>query len=873
MQEWIWRLKAMLRRDRMTGEKAEELELHLSMEVEAGLRQGLSPEEARRQARLRVGLLSEGIESAREEFGFRWLDGAVGDFRHAFRALIRNRGFGTVAVLVLSASVAINTIIFCMLDGVVLRPLPYRLPRQLVRLYDSSPPGAPKFAMALGRYTDYRANSRTLESIALYTGRDMEFNAGEGHSQQATGVAITSDYFAVLGTAPYLGRAFTDADLRSTDRNVIISYRLWRERFQSDPAIVGKTIRLDREPWTVIGVAPDGLQHVGGDYRSPLQGETVDIWTPLAMDGPEIAIRAYHYCNAVARIRDEFTESQARTELGILAASYSQRYPDYGKWDVRVEPLLNEVTGRSRQVIWLLVAAGGLVLLVACANIAGLCLARGVTRRKELSLRRALGANRWQLIRVGLAENLLIGAAGAVLGLLMAGLGLPLLRHLLPEDFPRAHEIALSATGAIFAAAIAVAVVLIAGLLPVGASDTVESQRVTQGRDSRRMRTLLVAGEIALAGLLCAGALFLLRSYWEIEARDHGFNPAGVLTFHLKVPEIDQAKPGSMARLYDAIALKIADIPGVTSVGASTNLPWSGYDENAGFEIVGEPAGPNSDKGARYQAATPGYFEAMGMRLVSGRLFDRVRDASGQPPALIVNDALANRYFPGGKVVGAEVRNGGQNRRIIGVVQSIQDSPADLETKPAYWYPLDQVEYDSVFFAVRTRSLEPASLTSAVTGAVHAVDPELALAEIRTLQNRADSSLAARRFALWLFQSFAVLALVLAAAGIYGLLAYTVQQRHQEFGIRAALGATRIDLWKMILSDGLRMASAGAFCCVLLIPLGGKVLGTFLFNVKPFDLLTIAGAPAVLLAVTILASLGPARSATQSDPAFSLRED
>jgi macrolide transport system ATP-binding/permease protein len=872
MREWIWRVKAMLRRGRMAAEKVEELELHIGMEVEAGLRQGLSAEEARRRARLRVGLVSEGVELAREELGFRWLDSVVIDLRHAFRALTRNRGFGTVTMLVLSASVAINTLIFCMLDGVVLRPLPYQSPEQLVRLYDSTA-GTPKFPMALGRYLDYRANAKSLQSIALYTGGSMELTASRGHSKQLIAVAITPDYFAVLGKAPFLGRAFTAADLHTGVRKVILSYRLWRDRFQSDPAILGKAIRLDREPWTVIGIAPERFQHIGGDYRSPLQGETVDIWAPLTLDGPEMMIRAYHFCNAVARIRDGFTAAQARKELEILAARYSQRYPDFGKWTVRMEPLLNEITGRSRQVVWLLAMAGGLVLLVACANIAGLCLARAVTRQKELALRRALGATRWQLVRVGLTENLLIGVAGAILGLLLANAGLPLLRRLLPTDFPRAHEIAVTGMAAAFAAAIAIATVLIAGVLPWGASNALQSQRVTSGRDSRRLRSVLVAGEIALAGLLCAGALFLLRSYWEISARDHGFNSAGALTFHLRVPRTGDAGPGTLARVYGAILLKIGEIPGVASAGASTNLPWSGYDENSGFEIVGAPPDRNNDKGGRYQAATPGYFEAAGMRLLNGRLFDRARDAKGQPFTLIVNDALAKRYFPNGKAVGASLRVAGQNRRIIGVVEGIQDSPADLDTKPAFWFPFEQSEYESLFFVVRSARADPASLTPAVTAAGHAVDPEVALDEIQTLQSRADSALAGRRFALWLFQSFAILALALAAAGIYGLLAYSVQQRHKELGIRAALGASRADLWKMILCDGLKMASAGAFCCLLLAPLGGSFLRSFLYNVKAFDLLTVAGAPAVLLTVAVLASLGPARSATRSDPAFALREN
>ena len=871
MSEWIWRVKAILRRNRMSAEKREELELHLGLEVEEGIRLGLSPEEARRRAKMRAGVVSEEMEPVRREFGFHWMNGAAGDIRHAFRALTRNRGFVAVAVLVLSASVAINTLIFCMLDGVVLRPLPYKSPERLVRLYDITP-GTPKFPMSRGRFVDYRANARSIESMALYTGNDVELTATEGHSKRLSALAITSDYFSVLGKTLFLGRAFTDSDLRASVRKVIISYPLWREQFHSDPEIIGKAILVNRRPETVVGVAPKGFQHIGGEYRSPLQGETVDLWMPLQMDSPETPMRAYHFTNVVARVRGGFTLAQSRQELGILAARYSQRWPAFGKWSVRVEPLLDEVTGRSRQVIWLLMVAGGLVLLVACANIAGLCVARAVARRKELALRHALGANRWQLLRVGLAENLLIGITGAAVGLLLAGAGLPLLRQLLPADFPRAQEIALSGMSAVLAIAVALATVFIAGLLPSGFGGTLESQRATAGRDSRKLRTALVAGEVALAGLLCAGALFLLRSYLQIGARDHGFNPAGVLTFQLTVPTNDRTKPGTVARVYDEILRRIREIPGVTSAGATTNLPWSGYDENTGFGIVGRTADKDDQPEARYQAASAGYFEAAGMRLVSGRFFEQARDANGQPPTIIVNDALAKRYFPGGDAVGAVV-DMGEKRRIVGVVQGIQDSPADLDVKPAFWYSLDQAEFGSVFFAVRAANVDPASLTGAVTNAVHEADPELAVAEVRTLQNRANGALAARRFALWLFQSFAILALVLAAAGIYGLLAYIVQQRRRELSIRVALGARGSDLRNMVVGDGLKMAAAGAACCLLLIPIGGKLLQSFLFNVKAFDLFTIAGALAALLAVALLASLGPAHAATQSDPAVALREE
>ena len=844
VRELFWRLKAMLRRDRLTDEREAELQFHHDMAVEAERRRGAPADDAVRRARMRAGVVSHGVEATRASMGIRWLDGAILDVRHAVRALTRNRSFGAVAVLVLAASVAITTLIFFMLDGVVLRPLPYRSPERLVRIYEAGET-QPKFPLSIGRFLDYRAHARSLESIALYTGQDVELSGVDGRSEQLTGVFITSDFFSVLGTAPRLGRAFTDADLRQKTRLVILSHRVWRDRFASDPAIVGKPIRLDREAWTVVGVAPEGFQHIGGEYRSPLQGESVDVWLPQALDLSEGGLRGAHFCNAIARVRPDVTEAQVRDELDRMAAAYSSRYPKFGAWRARVEPLASEVTGRSRQIVWLLMAAGVLVLLVACANIAGLSVARAVARRDELSLRRALGASRWQLARVGLAENLVIGLVGAALGLALAGLGLPLLRQLLPLDFPRAHEIGLTVRGGAFAVAVAMATSVLAGLLPSFGREGVAStqHRATASPVTRRLRTALVVGEIALAGLLCAGALFLLRSYEEIGARDHGFRAESALTFRVTVQRAGRPNRGDVARGYEDIRSRILGIAGVSSVGASTNLPWSGYDENTGFRMVGVTAEGDDGPGARYQGAGPGYFEAVGMKLLAGRLFDPTRDAIGQPNTLIVNDALVSRYFPKGGALGAKVRVFGGEREIVGIVGGVRDFPADPDTKPGLWFPLGQIEFQPVFYVVRSAGVAPASLTSAVTAAVHAVDPDLPLADVRTLDGRAAAALASRRFALWLFQAFALLALVLAAAGVYGLLAYVVRQRRKELGIRAALGASRGSLWTMVLGDGLRMAVIGAVLCAALVPVGGSLLQTFLYNVKSFDLVAMAGAP------------------------------
>jgi hypothetical protein len=316
-------------------------------------------------------------------------------------------------------------------------------------------------------------------------------------------------------------------------------------------------------------------------------------------------------------------------------------------------------------------------------------------------------------------------------------------------------------------------------------------------------------------------------------------------------------------------------MPGVSHVGATTNIPWSGYDENAGITIVGRPT-PAAAEGlnTRFQAATPGYFEAVGTRVLAGRLFDAGRDVQGQPLTLVVNESLARRFFPAGDAIGSRVNAFGEDREIVGIVSDVKDNPADLDTPPAYWFPLSQVEFGTAFFAVRAaEDGDPAALTSAVTAAVHSVDPQLPLADIRTLDRRAAGVLAPRRFALWLFQAFALLSLVLAAAGIYGLLAYLVRQRRKELGIRSALGASPADLWRMVFADGFRMAGTGALLCLLLIPVGGRLLQSFLFNVKAFDVVTIATAPIVLLAVALLATMGPALAARKSNPSTALRDD
>ncbi|MBM3783396.1 MAG: FtsX-like permease family protein [Acidobacteria bacterium] len=515
MREFFWRLRAMFRRDGIGAE----LEHHLELETQAGIERGLEPAEARRQAVLRAGNLTGAQESLREARGVPLFDGLAADLRHAARSLRRSPSFAAVAVAALAAAVAINTLVFFLLDGILLRPLPYPDPARLIRVYEAGP-RVTKWPLSIANYEEFRRSAKSLESMALYTGFDLELN-----KERIPGIAVTPEFFSILGATPFAGRFFERSEMTRSARPVVISHTIWRTHFHSDPAIAGRAIRMNRETWTIIGVAPPGFQHVGGEYRSPLQGDTVGLWIPLALDGSEMRRRASHFSNAVARLRPGYTAESARLELCAIASRIAKEDPRFSEGlQANTAPLLDEVAGRSKQVVFLLAVAGLIVMIIACANVAGLCVARAIARGREFDIRHALGAGRWQLLRAGLAENLVLGAAGAILGLLFATAVLPVLRTLLPADFPRLHEIRLTPLAAAFSVFAGLATALAAGLIP----------RVR--RPTMHARAWLVGAEVALAVLLCAGGLLLGKSYELLGERDHGFTPNGVQSFQISFP-------------------------------------------------------------------------------------------------------------------------------------------------------------------------------------------------------------------------------------------------------------------------------------------------------------------------------------------------
>ena len=873
LREWLRRLG----QGRSDADLEAELKFHLDMEAEAGRQRGLSDSDAQRHAVLRAGSVSSAMEHTRDQRTFAWLSGSLADLRHASVGLLRRPEFLTVAATVLTLAVAANTLIFALVNGVLLKPMPYRDPDRLVRIFEWSE-RYPKFPISILNYLENRRQAQTIESIALYTGGDAELMHGD-RPERLTGVRITDDFFRTLGVQPMLGRNFLENELKNSARVVILGHRLWRSRFGADPSLVGRTIRLSRENWTVIGVMPPGFQHPGGSYRSPLQGETVDVWSPLGIDLRENGLRYFHFTNAIARLKPGVPLEAASQDLNRVMDDLARRYPSpYANVRARVEPLSKEVVGESSWTVQLIMAAGLIVMVVACINIAGLCIARVIARRTELAIRQALGGGRIRLIRAVLAENLVLGLIGGVAGLLLAAAVIPILRSILPLDFPRVHEIRLDAAASAFALASALLASLAAGLLPAirqtvptaGHSLGSGVRFTTAGHGVRSIRGALIVAEVALACVLCFGALLLVRSGMELSERDHGFEPSGAVTFQIQLPGATYNDRPKVAAFTSELLRQWREIPGVVAAGAGSSVPWTGYDENTSFEIPGRVTQPGESVQARFHRATTGYFEALDWPLRSGRYF-KESDTADSKPVVIVNEVLVRRYFGAADAVGREINFFGKPRRIAGVVADVCDHPADPEAEPAVFMPAAQDPEGRMHVVVRA-SGDPLAAVPLLRKTLNALDPELPMADTRPLDAVAATALAERRFALLTCQAFAVLGLLLAAVGIYGLLTYIVRQQRKEIGIRMALGATRAAVVWMVTGAGLRLAITGLLAGILLAPAAGRAMQALLYGVSGNDAVTLFIAPALILMAALAASCIPGWFAARTEPMSALRD-
>ncbi|HVU46427.1 MAG TPA: ABC transporter permease [Terracidiphilus sp.] len=880
-----YRTRALLRHKDVEEELDEELRFHFECQVEKYRRSGMSEQEAKRRARLDFGGHEQIKEDCREARGTSFIELTLDDSKYALRQLWTNPTFALVMILTLALSIGANSAIFSVIDGVLLKRLPYPQPDRLVRLFLSST-AYPKFPLNPWDFLDFRARSHSFESIAAFTRGDVQLS-GDGEPIHLNGFGITSGYFRVLGIHPQIGREFDfQAEIPGNGLQIIISDRLWRTRFGADPNIIGRKITLNMQPFTVIGVMPAGTEHPGNVYHAVAYGDSVDVWWPFSFAGDSNR-RGSHFIEGIARLKPGISVSQARADMNAIMAQLAREHPgnDTG-WTVLVIPLYSEVVGATRKMLLVLLGAVGIVLLIACANAANLLLARASARQREIAVRLALGASRLRVVRQLLTESLIISLVGGVLGLALAFGGVRALVALLPADFPRAHDIHVSGPVLAFTLIVSLLTGILFGLAPAMQASRTDPKRglqqnartATASRHQNRLRNSLVVAEVSLACVLLIGAGLMLRTFLNLLHLDPGFREDHLLTASLSLPHARYKTGDLTAQFYDRLSASLNTLPGVESAGAGSDLPWTGYDENAGgFQIEGKKPVPNTEFHARYHMATPGYFSAMGIPLLEGRFFTEA-DKRGAPMALIINRAMAQKYWPGEDAIGKRISFEDNPKkdddwiRIVGVVGDVKDQPNSASAEPAFWWSEYQASEPDMSIAIRTQS-DPRQAIGGLRDAVHRLDPELAIADVKLMDQVADASVSTPRFTFVLVGLFAGLAILLAGIGAYGVIAYTVTQRSSEFGLRVALGAQRGDLLRMVLAQSARLAVPGIILGLVLALSLGRVLQSLLYGVHPGDPFILATVAVLVLLVSLLAAYAPARRAALADPMTTLRAE
>ena len=805
----------------------------------------------------------------------------IADLKFALRMLAKSPGFTMIAVLTLALGIGANTAIFSVIDAVLLHPLSFPKPNELVAVCSYvARDNSEKETESIPDYIDLRDQSGTLQGLAAFTRTGAVLNRSE-ESQQLYGVAITSDIFPVLAISPARGRPYTREDDNVDARVVVLTNYAWRTFFNSDPDIVGKQISLSWRLYTVLGVMPPG-------FRFPVEGERADYLIPLHPLVPEhVNNRDSHFIRMVGRLKPGVTIRQCEAEMKTIAARLEKQYPksNTGRSE-RVFSLHNDLVGDVRPALITIFAAVVFVLLIACANVANLLLARATARQREIAIRTALGASRARIVSQLLGEGFLLSILGTCGGLFLAWWGIDLLRVFGPEDVPRLASAAINGPVFLFTFVAAIFSTLVFALIPAlqltrpNISESLQAgSRGAVGPESHHLRRILVIAQVALSLLLLAGAGLLIKTFANLRATKPGFDPSQAAVVQLILPKAKYPEPEKHRQFFEQILRKLAALPGVEAAGGAFPMPFSGNDTGSTFSIAGQPPrSAGQELEASHLTITPDYFRAMHTPVLRGRAFD-ARDTKDSPPVVVINDVLAQRYFPAGNAIGQQIilTNGENNqpsppKEIVGVVGGSRHESLAIQPLPEFYIPASQDPQRRMDVVIRTAA-DPAGLQTALRNIVHEFDRYLFVPTLEPLEKHIGATLAQPRFNMMLLGCFAGVAMILAAVGIYGVIAYSVAQRTKEIGIRMALGAQKIDMLTMILRQGFAVIGIG-----LLAGLFGalgvtRLMSRLLYGVSANDISIYAIVTVVLSAAALIATYFPARRAMAVDPMEALRHE
>jgi putative ABC transport system permease protein len=813
----------------------------------------------------------------------------IQDLRLAFRTLVKTPGFTFVAIVTIALAICANTTVFSLVNALLIRPLPYKNPQELVLLWEKfSAQGLDQIPVSAPEYLDYAKELRSLE-IAGFDYVDLNLTAGE-MPERIAGAVVTPSLFPVLGVEPIRGRGFTQNEFgEGNDNVVVISERLWKRRFNSDPGFVGKQLSLNGRSFTVIGIMSAGFQFPlplfnvqGGTF-----GQQVDIWKPIAFTKNDLESRGSRSYGIIGRLKPGVSLSQAQAEVDTIIAGWLPKFPDNYEPATRFGASLynfhDQVVGGMKTALVILLSAVALVLLIACANLTTMLLARAGAREREFAIRVALGAGPARLLRQMLTESALLAILGGFVGVLLSIWGLDLLRALGSQTVPRIAEANLDLRVLLVTLVASVVTGILFGLVPAIASAKPELTEAlkeggrgsTTGTRRNRVRNALVVSEVALALVLLVAASLLLKSFVRLQNVDPGFDPRNVLTMEVSLPLAKYARGKPVAHFFAETIRRVEALPGVESVALTSILPLSGNNSDSSFAIEGrDPTQEKVYPDEELRSVTSNYFKVLKVPLVQGRFFDQ-RDTTDAPKVAIINQAFARRWFPNLEAVGKKITFDDPRKpdpkwiTIVGVVGDMRHRGLDVEAKPEYYLPHPQNAYRGMILATRSKQ-DPRSLADSIRREIRQLDPELPAANVRTLENIASDSIAPRRLSVVLIGVFAAVALVLASVGIYGVMSFLVVQRTHEIGVRMALGAQRNDVLRLVIGHGMKLVLAGSVLGLVMALMSTRALSAMLYRVGAFDPATFAGVTIALALVALLASYIPALRATRADPMIAL---